>query len=160
MALNQPSALQAKNVIIATGASWREMGIPGEAQYKTRGIAFCPHCDGPLFKGKQVAVVGGGNSGVEAAIDLAGVAEHVTLFEYAAEMRADAVLQAKLRELPNVTILTQVQTTEVVGDAQRVTALRYQDRTIGAKRTSWRFRAFLCKSACAPTPLGCKTRWN
>ena len=129
--LESGATLQAKNVIIATGASWREMGIPGEAQYKTRGIAFCPHCDGPVFKGKQVAVVGGGNSGVEAAIDLAGVAEHVTLFEYAAEMRADAVLQAKLRELPNVTILTQVQTTEVVGDGQRVTALRYQDRTTG-----------------------------
>ncbi len=129
--LESGATLQAKNVIIATGAGWREMGIPGEAQYKSRGIAFCPHCDGPLFKGKPVAVIGGGNSGVEAAIDLAGVAAHVTLFEFAAELKADAVLQAKLRELPNATILTQVQTTEVVGDGQRVTALRYQDRTTG-----------------------------
>ena len=129
--LESGATLKAKNVIIATGACWREMGIPGETEYKTRGIAFCPHCDGPLFKGKQVAVIGGGNSGVEAAIDLAGIAEHVTLFEFAPELRADAVLQGKLRELPNVTILTQVQTTEVVGDGQRVTALRYQDRTTG-----------------------------
>ena len=129
--LESGASLKAKNVIIATGACWREMGIPGETEYKTRGIAFCPHCDGPLFKGKQVAVIGGGNSGVEAAIDLAGIAEHVTLFEFAPELRADAVLQGKLRELPNVTILTQVQTTEVVGDGQRVTALRYQDRTTG-----------------------------
>ena len=129
--LENGAVLQAKSVIIATGARWREMRVPGENDYKTRGVAFCPHCDGPLFKGKKVAVIGGGNSGVEAAIDLAGIVEHVTLFEFMPELKADAVLQTKLRSLPNVHILTNVQTTEVVGDGQRVTALRYQDRATG-----------------------------
>lgn len=101
----------------------------------TRGVAFCPHCDGPLFRGKRVAVVGGGNSGVEAAIDLAGIVQHVTLLEFAAELRADAVLQAKLRSLPNVTIHRSAMTTEVLGDGQRVTGLRYQDRGSGDAHT-------------------------
>ena len=126
--LENGAVLKAKSVILATGARWREMNIPGEAQYKTKGVAFCPHCDGPLFKGKKVAVIGGGNSGVEAAIDLAGVVEHVTLFEFMPELKADSVLQKKLHSLPNVTVLKNVQTTEVVGDGQKVSALRYKDR--------------------------------
>lgn len=126
------AVLKARTVVLATGARWREMQVPGEAQYKTRGVAFCPHCDGPLFKGKAVAVIGGGNSGVEAAIDLAGIVEHVTLLEYQPTLKADAVLQQKLQTLPNVRVLTQAQVSEVVGDGQRVTALRYIDRTTQA----------------------------
>lgn len=125
------AVLKSKTVIIATGARWREMGIPGEQQYRTRGVAFCPHCDGPLFKGKRVAVVGGGNSGVEAAIDLAGIVAHVTLLEFGAELRADAVLQRKLHSLPNVRVITQAQTTEVTGDGQKVNGLVYLDRASG-----------------------------
>lgn len=121
--------LQAKTVILSTGARWREMNVPGEAEYKAKGVCFCPHCDGPLFKGKRVAVIGGGNSGVEAAIDLAGIVSHVTLLEFGESMRADAVLQAKVRSLPNVTIHTLAQTTEVLGDGQKVTGLVYKDRT-------------------------------
>ncbi|MCM2319742.1 MAG: alkyl hydroperoxide reductase subunit F [Pseudomonas sp.] len=120
--------LQAKTVILATGARWREMNVPGEQEYRGRGVAYCPHCDGPLFKGKRVAVIGGGNSGVEAAIDLAGIVAHVTLLEFGEQLRADAVLQNKLRSLPNVTILTMAQTTEVKGDGQKVTGLVYKDR--------------------------------
>ena len=103
------ATLKAQTVVLATGARWREMGVPGEAEYKTRGVAFCPHCDGPLFKGKPVAVIGGGNSGVEAAIDLAGIVEHVTLFEFMPMLKADAVLQKKLQTLPNVRVITQAQ---------------------------------------------------
>src|SRR5690606_39257447 len=110
-------------------ARWREMTVPGEAEYKAKGVCFCPHCDGPLFKGKRVAVVGGGNSGVEAAIDLAGIVGHVTLLEFGESMRADAVLQSKLRSLPNVTIHLMAQTTELLGDGQKVTGLAYKDRT-------------------------------
>jgi alkyl hydroperoxide reductase subunit F len=117
------ASLKARSVIIATGARWRE--------YRNKGVAYCPHCDGPLFKGKPVAVIGGGNSGVEAAIDLAGIVSHVTLIEYDAHLRADAVLQNKLRSLPNVTIITSAQTTEVHGDGQRVIALSYKDRAGG-----------------------------
>ena len=102
--------------------------MPGEREYRNRGVAYCPHCDGPLFKGKRVAVIGGGNSGVEAAIDLAGLASHVTLIEYDPELRADAVLTRKLASLPNVTVITSAQTTEVIGDGQRVTGLAYKDR--------------------------------
>ncbi|MCC6073739.1 alkyl hydroperoxide reductase subunit F [Pseudomonas sp. GCM10022188] len=120
--------LKAKTVILATGARWREMNVPGEQEYRGRGVAYCPHCDGPLFKGKRVAVIGGGNSGVEAAIDLAGIVEHVTLLEFGEQLRADAVLQSKLRSLANVTIITLAQTTEVTGDGQKVTGLIYQDR--------------------------------
>ncbi len=126
------ATLKAQTVVLATGARWREMGVPGEAQYKTRGVAFCPHCDGPLFKGKPVAVIGGGNSGVEAAIDLAGIVEHVTLFEFMPMLKADAVLQKKLQTLPNVRIITHAQITEVVGNGQHVTAVRYKDRATEA----------------------------
>ena len=124
--------LQSKTLILSTGARWREMNVPGEQEYRGRGVAYCPHCDGPLFKGKRVAVIGGGNSGVEAAIDLAGLVAHVTLLEFGESMRADAVLQNKLRSLPNVTILTMAQTTEVLGDGQKVTGLVYKDRNSDA----------------------------
>jgi alkyl hydroperoxide reductase subunit F len=120
--------LKAKTLILATGARWREMNVPGEQEYRGRGVAYCPHCDGPLFKGKRVAVIGGGNSGVEAAIDLAGIVAHVTLLEFGEELRADAVLQRKLFSLPNVTVLKMAQTTEVKGDDQKVTGLVYKDR--------------------------------
>ncbi|MGG5873593.1 alkyl hydroperoxide reductase subunit F [Pseudomonas peli] len=123
------SSLKAKTVILSTGARWREMGVPGEQEYKAKGVCFCPHCDGPLFKGKRVAVIGGGNSGVEAAIDLAGIVAHVTLLEFADTLRADAVLQKKLYSLPNVTVIKSAQTTEVKGDGQKVNALVYKDRT-------------------------------
>ena len=126
------AVLKAKSVIIATGARWREINVPGEREYRNRGVAYCPHCDGPLFKGKRVAVIGGGNSGVEAAIDLAGLVQHVTLIEYDTVLRADAVLTRKLASLANVTVLTGTETTEVLGDGQRVTGLAYRDRQSGA----------------------------
>jgi alkyl hydroperoxide reductase subunit F len=125
------ATLQAKTLIVATGARWREMNVPGEAEYRTKGVAYCPHCDGPLFKGKRVAVIGGGNSGVEAAIDLAGIVAHVTLIEFDKQLRADAVLQRKLNSLPNVDVLTNTLSTEVKGDGQKVTAIVYQDRDSG-----------------------------
>lgn len=123
------ASLRAHEVIIATGARWRNMNVPGEKEYTTKGVTYCPHCDGPLFKGKSVAVIGGGNSGVEAAIDLAGIVDHVTLLEFAGELRADAVLQRKLNSLPNTTVITNAATTEVVGDGRKVTGLLYKDRT-------------------------------
>jgi alkyl hydroperoxide reductase subunit F len=126
------ATLKARTVILATGASWRNLGVPGEAEYRNRGVTYCPHCDGPLFKGKPVAVIGGGNSGVEAAIDLAGIVRHVTLLEYADDLRADAVLVARLKSLSNVTVVTNAQTTEVVGDGTQVTGLRYTGRASGA----------------------------
>ncbi|GGX77575.1 alkyl hydroperoxide reductase subunit F [Vogesella alkaliphila] len=132
--LQSGATLRAKTVIIATGARWREMNVPGEQQYRNKGVAYCPHCDGPLFKGKRVAVIGGGNSGVEAAIDLAGIVSHVTLLEFGDAMRADAVLQHKLRSLPNVTVILQAQTTEVTGDGSKVNGLRYTDRVSGEAR--------------------------
>ncbi|MTV38621.1 alkyl hydroperoxide reductase subunit F [Duganella radicis] len=122
------AVLKAKSVILATGARWREINVPGEKEYRNHGVAYCPHCDGPLFKGKRVSVIGGGNSGVEAAIDLAGLVKHVTLIEFGAELRADAVLQRKLRSLPNVTVITSAQTTEIHGDGKKVTGLSYTDR--------------------------------
>ncbi len=122
------ATLKSKTVILATGARWRNMNVPGEAEYRAKGVAYCPHCDGPLFKGKKVAVIGGGNSGVEAAIDLAGIVEHVTLLEFDSKLRADAVLQDKLHSLPNVTVHTEALTTEVIGDGSKVTGLRYKDR--------------------------------
>ncbi|MCQ6255594.1 alkyl hydroperoxide reductase subunit F [Pseudomonas sp. Q11] len=128
------ASLKAKTVILATGARWREMNVPGEQQYRNKGVAYCPHCDGPLFKGKRVAVIGGGNSGVEAAIDLAGIVAHVTLLEFDVQLRADAVLQRKLHSLPNVTVMTNAQTTEVTGDGQKVNGLRYKDRPSGEVR--------------------------
>jgi len=129
------ASLKARSVIVATGARWREINVPGEREYRNRGVAYCPHCDGPLFKNKRVAVIGGGNSGVEAAIDLAGIVSHVTLIEYDPQLRADAVLTRKLHSLPNVTVITNAQTTEVTGDGQRVTGLIYKDRPSGALRT-------------------------
>ena len=129
------AALKAKSVVIATGARWREINVPGEREYRNRGVAYCPHCDGPLFKGKRVAVIGGGNSGVEAAIDLAGLVSHVTVIEYDPQLRADAVLTRKLHSLPNVTVVTSAQTTEVIGDGQKVTALVYKDRQSGIAHT-------------------------
>jgi alkyl hydroperoxide reductase subunit F len=127
--------LKGKTVILSTGARWRNVGVPGEAEYKNKGVAYCPHCDGPLFKGKPVAVIGGGNSGVEAAIDLAGIVKHVTLIEFGAELRADAVLVAKLRSLPNVTVITNAQTTEFTGTNGKLDGLNYTDRVSGeAKR--------------------------
>jgi alkyl hydroperoxide reductase subunit F len=123
--------LKGRSVILSTGARWRNVNVPGEAEYKNKGVAYCPHCDGPLFKGKRVAVIGGGNSGVEAAIDLAGIVQHVTLLEFAEHLRADAVLVAKLRSLPNVTVVTQAQTTEIAGDGQRVNGLRFKHRATG-----------------------------
>ncbi|MFV3402401.1 alkyl hydroperoxide reductase subunit F [Pseudomonas sp. NY15463] len=122
------ASLKAKTVILATGARWREMNVPGEQEYRGRGVAYCPHCDGPLFKGKRVAVIGGGNSGVEAAIDLAGIVAHVTLIEFDSQLRADAVLQRKLHSLPNVKVITRALTTEVIGNGEKVSGLRYQDR--------------------------------
>jgi len=122
-------------VIIATGARWRELNVPGEREYRNKGVAYCPHCDGPLFKGKRVAVVGGGNSGVEAAIDLAGIVGHVTLLEFASALRADEVLQRKLRSLSNITVVTNAQTTEVTGDGNKVSGMRYTDRKRGESKT-------------------------
>ena len=127
-------SLKSRAVILATGARWRNVNVPGEQTYRTRGVAYCPHCDGPLFKGKRVAVIGGGNSGVEAAIDLAGVVAHVTLLEFDPQLRADAVLVSKLRSLPNVSIHTQAQTTEITGDGTRVNGLNYTDRASGASQ--------------------------
>ena len=121
-------SLKSKTVILSTGARWRNVNVPGEEQYKNKGVAYCPHCDGPLFKGKRVAVIGGGNSGVEAAIDLAGVVAQVTLIEFDTRLRADAVLVNKLNSLPNVAIHTNAQTTEITGDRQKVNGLSYKDR--------------------------------
>ena len=116
-------------MILATGARWRQIDVPGENDYRNKGVANCPHCDGPQFKGKRVAVIGGGNSGVEAAIDLAGIVAHVTLIEFDSKLRADDVLQRKLRSLPNVDVIVSAQTTEVLGDRRRVTGLVWLDRT-------------------------------
>ena len=129
------ASLRARSLILTTGARWRNMNVPGEAEYKSKGVAYCPHCDGPLYKGKRVAVIGGGNSGVEAAIDLAGIVSHVTLIEFDSQLRADAVLQTRLNSLPNVKVITSALTTEVLGDGSKVTGLTYQDRTTEAVHT-------------------------
>ncbi|MDO5056120.1 MAG: alkyl hydroperoxide reductase subunit F [Lautropia sp.] len=129
------ATLQSRTLILATGARWRSIGVPGEQEYRNRGVTYCPHCDGPLFKGRRVAVIGGGNSGVEAAIDLAGVVEHVTLFEFMPELRADAVLQRKLESLPNVKILRNVQVTEIQGAHDKVSGIAYTDRATGQAHT-------------------------
>ena len=123
--------LKARSIILSTGARWRKINVPGEDEYRNKGVAYCPHCDGPLFKGKRVAVIGGGNSGVEAAIDLAGIVAHVTLIEYDGQLRADAVLQRKLASLPNVKIITSAMTTEVRGDGEKGVGLTYKDRNHG-----------------------------
>lgn len=132
--LESGATLRAHSVVLATGARWRNMNVPGEQEYRTKGVTYCPHCDGPLFKGKRVAVIGGGNSGVEAAIDLAGVVAHVTLLEYLGELKADEVLVRRLRSLPNVEVITMARTTEVLGDGKKVTGLAYEDRTSGELR--------------------------
>ncbi|HRW38419.1 MAG TPA: FAD-dependent oxidoreductase, partial [Aquihabitans sp.] len=129
--LDNGAVLRSKTVVLSTGARWRSMNVPGEQEYRNKGVTYCPHCDGPLFKGKAVAVIGGGNSGVEAAIDLAGVVRHVTLLEFDSKLRADEVLQAKLRSLPNVDIIVSAMTTEVVGDGDAVTGLIYEERDTG-----------------------------
>lgn len=127
--LENGAALKSKTVILSTGARWREMNVPGEQEYRGKGVAYCPHCDGPLYKGKRVAVIGGGNSGVEAAIDLAGIVSHVTLVEFDTKLRADAVLQKKMHSMPNVTVITNALSKEVLGADGKVTTLRYEDRT-------------------------------
>ncbi len=126
--MNHGGSLRSRSVILATGARWRNVNVPGESEYRNRGVAYCPHCDGPLFKGKRVAVIGGGNSGVEAAIDLAGVVGHVTVVEFMDQLKADAVLVSKLKSLPNVSIIVNAQTTEIHGDGKTVNALSYKDR--------------------------------
>ena len=130
--LESGALLRSRSVIAASGARWRELSVPGEREHRGRGVAYCPHCDGPLFRGKRVAVVGGGNSGVEAAIDLAGMAREVTLLEFEPKLRADAVLQARIASLPNVRVVLSAETTRVEGDGQRVTALAWRDRNTGA----------------------------
>ncbi|WP_293707657.1 alkyl hydroperoxide reductase subunit F [Stenotrophomonas sp. UBA7606] len=129
--LENGASLKSRSVILSTGARWRQMNVPGEDEYRNKGVAYCPHCDGPLFKGKRVAVIGGGNSGVEAAIDLAGIVSHVTVFEFDSKLRADQVLQAKLNSLPNVKVVLNAQTTEVLGDGQKVNGIVYTDRVGG-----------------------------
>ena len=124
--------LHARSVILSTGARWRNVNVPGEAEYKNKGVAYCPHCDGPLFKGKRVCVIGGGNSGIEAAIDLAGLVKHVTVIEFADSLKADAVLVNKLKSLDNVTIHVNAQTTEITGDGQKVNGISYKDRVSNA----------------------------
>ena len=131
--LENGASLKSRTVILSTGARWRNVNVPGEAEYKNKGVAYCPHCDGPLFKGKRVAVIGGGNSGVEAAIDLAGIVAHVTLIEFDSQLRADAVLQRKLASLPNVKIITSALTTKVNGNGERVSGLSYKDRNSGTE---------------------------
>jgi alkyl hydroperoxide reductase subunit F len=126
--LENGATLKSKTVILSTGARWREMNVPGEQEYRGKGVAYCPHCDGPLYKGKRVAVIGGGNSGVEATIDLAGIVSHVSLVEFDTKLRADAVLQKKLHSLPNVTVITNALSKEVFGADGKVTTLRYEDR--------------------------------
>ena len=133
--LGNGASLKARSLILATGARWRNLGVPGEAEYRNKGVAYCPHCDGPLFKGKRIAVIGGGNSGVEAAIDLAGVVGHVSLIEFDSKLRADEVLQAKLRSMANVEIITNGQTTEILGAEGKVNGLRLKDRESGEERT-------------------------
>lgn len=127
--------LKAGSIIITTGAKWRELNIPGEKEYLGRGVAFCPHCDGPFYKGKKIAVIGGGNSGVEAAIDLAGIVSEVVLFEYNDALKADAVLVDKLKSLPNAKIITSAKTTEVIGNGTQVTGLKYLDRNTNTTET-------------------------
>jgi alkyl hydroperoxide reductase subunit F len=131
LTLDSGETLTADQVIVATGAKWRELGIPGEKEYLGRGVAFCPHCDGPYYKGKKVSVIGGGNSGVEAAIDLAGICAEVTVIEFADNLKADDVLVKKLATLPNVSVLTGVKTTALVGDGQKITGLDYEVRATG-----------------------------
>lgn len=132
--LKNGARLASRSVLLATGARWREVNVPGEREYRGKGVAYCPHCDGPLFKGKKVAVIGGGNSGIEAAIDLANIVEHVTVLEFDSKLRADRVLQDKVFSLPNVDVITSAQTREISGDGEKVTGLEYIDRNSGEKK--------------------------
>jgi alkyl hydroperoxide reductase subunit F len=127
--------IKARSVILSTGARWRQLGVPGEEEYRAKGVAYCPHCDGPLYKGKRVAVIGGGNSGVEAAIDLANIVGHVTLIEFDTTLRADQVLQDKLASFANVDIITNAATTQITGDGSKVTGLEYEDRASEKRHT-------------------------
>lgn len=146
-------------VIIATGASWRKLNVEGEAEYLGRGVAFCPHCDGPFYQGKHVAVIGGGNSGIEAAIDLAGICRKVTVFEFADTLKADQVLQEKAGSLPNVEIFTSSQTTRVTGDGEKVTGIRIKDRITNEERDyPWTVSSY--KSAWQPTAHLSGTHWK
>ena len=131
--LDNGAVLQGRTVILSTGARWKNVNVPGEAEYRNKGVAYCPHCDGPLFKGKDVAVIGGGNSGVEAAIDLAGLVRQVTVVEFADQLKADAVLVKKLHSLPNVTVHVNAQTTQITGDGQKVDGLVFKNRSSGAE---------------------------
>ncbi|MFS0691154.1 alkyl hydroperoxide reductase subunit F [Sporosarcina sp. 179-K 8C2 HS] len=131
--LENGAVLKSKSVILSTGARWRNIGVPGEAEFRNKGVAYCPHCDGPLFEGKDVAVVGGGNSGVEAAIDLAGITNHVTVLEFNSELKADSVLQERLHSLPNVTVVTNAQTKEITG-TDKVNGITYVDRESGEEK--------------------------
>ncbi len=133
--LESGATLRARSIVLATGARWRQVNVPGEIEYKGNGVAYCPHCDGPLFKGKKVAVIGGGNSGIEAAIDLVGIVEHVTVLEFASALKADKVLVDKARSLANITIVTDAQTTAIDGDGARVTGVRYRDRNSGTEHS-------------------------
>ncbi len=135
LTLDSGETLTAGSLIIATGAKWRELGVDGEKEYGGRGVHFCPHCDGPYYKGKDIAVIGGGNSGVEAALDLAGIVKSVTVFEFMPELKADAVLVKKLLSLPNASIVTNAKTTRVLGDDGKVNALEYEDRESGETKT-------------------------
>ena len=134
VALESGATLRARSVVLAPGARWRETGVPGENEHRNKGVAFCPHCDGPLYKGKKIAVIGGGNSGIEAAIDLAGVVEHVTVLEFDSKLRADEVLQRKLASLPNTEVHLNAQTTEMIGEGGKLAALEYTDRVSGESR--------------------------
>ncbi|WP_404466982.1 alkyl hydroperoxide reductase subunit F [Planococcus rifietoensis] len=131
--LENGAVVKGKTVILSTGARWRNIGVPGEEEFKNKGVAYCPHCDGPLFAGKDVAVIGGGNSGVEAAIDLAGITNHVTVLEYNAELKADSVLQDRLKSLPNVTVLTNARTQEITG-TDKVNGISYIDLQTGEEK--------------------------
>ena len=131
--LENGAILKSKAVILSTGARWRNVGVPGEAEFKNKGVAYCPHCDGPLFAGKDIAVIGGGNSGIEAAIDLAGIVNHVTVLEFAPELKADSVLQDRLNSLPNVTVITNAQTKEITG-TDKVNGITYINRETGAEK--------------------------
>ncbi|PWJ82329.1 alkyl hydroperoxide reductase subunit F [Pseudaminobacter salicylatoxidans] len=153
--LENGASLRARTVILSTGARWRQMNVPGEQEYRNKGVAYCPHCDGPLFKCRRVAVIGGGNSGVEAAIDLAGIAAHVTLIEYDSQLRADAVLQRKLASLSNVRIVTSALTTEVLGDGEKVTGLVYKDRNADRVHEIQLEGVFVQIGWCR-TPSGCR----
>jgi alkyl hydroperoxide reductase subunit F len=127
--LNSGETISCKSLVIATGAEWKELGIEGEKEYNGRGVAFCPHCDGPYYKGKDISVIGGGNSGVEAAIDLAGIVNSVTLFEFAPELNADNILITKLKSLENVSVVTNAKTTRIIGNGEKVTSMEYEDRS-------------------------------